>query len=313
MEFRELEYFTAIVETKNLSKAAQRLYISQPTLTKFIQRLEKQTGLTLFERIDKQWELTFAGQRFLTYARQLLSVKRQLEMELLDIRKADTGVLRVGMPPFRCSFALPAALPEFHLQYPHVAVEVSENHSGVLDQELLSGKIDLAFFNLSSRKPGLEYQLLAREQLYAVLPKGHPAGKRALPSPEGGPDGIHLSWLTDETLLIQEERQRQGEYLRAAFRELQLVPSQVQVSTNIRAAVSLAARGYGAAFVSGSLLRHLPGECRFDCYALTDVTLPFHFAAAWRKGAALPPCAHSFIEIMRQLHARDMDQLTHSL
>ena len=145
MDFKDLEYFAAIARCGNITRAAQQLYVSQPTLSKFLQKLEGDTGLVLFQRAGRRLELTYAGQRYLAHAERLLSQKREMDAELTDLLRADTGVLHVGMPPFRCSFSLPEVLPVFRAQFPQVQFRIEEAPSAELDHKLLEGEIDLAF------------------------------------------------------------------------------------------------------------------------------------------------------------------------
>lgn len=86
------------------SPRGQQLYVSQPTLSKFLQKLEGDTGLVLFQRAGRRLELTYAGQRYLAHAERLLSQKREMDAELTDLLRADTGVLHVGMPPVPVQF-----------------------------------------------------------------------------------------------------------------------------------------------------------------------------------------------------------------
>lgn len=179
MDFKDLEYFAAIARCGNITRAAQQLYVSQPTLSKFLQKLEGDTGLVLFQRAGRRLELTYAGQRYLAHAERLLSQKREMDAELTDLLRADTGVLHVGMPPFRCSFSLPEVLPAFRAQFPQVQFRIEEAPSAELDRKLLEGEIDLAFYMSFARHPGLSYRVLRRDRMYAVFGKGHPLEQAA--------------------------------------------------------------------------------------------------------------------------------------
>lgn len=298
MELRELEYFIAIARVGNITHAAQQLYVSQPTLTKYLQRLERDLGLPLFERTGRRLLLTHAGERYLARAQEMLNIKRALDAELADIRREDAGEFRVGMPPVRCSFSLPVVLPEFRRLHPNVRIQVLEDSSGALDQALCEGRVDLNFYNFSVPNPLLEYQVLCRDAIYAILPQGHPAGQLAR---RDGPEAfIRLEQLKNEAFLLQKRTQRQGQYLYDLMRRQRVVPEQIQETSNIRAAVSLAANGYGVAFVSGGLLRHFSGLGPFDAYRLED-SHPLDFVAAWRRGSYLPGYARDFIDLMRRI------------
>ena len=247
MDFKDLEYFAAIARCGNITRAAQQLYVSQPTLSKFLQKLEGDTGLVLFQRAGRRLELTYAGQRYLAHAERLLSQKREMDAELTDLLRADTGVLHVGMPPFRCSFSLPEVLPAFRAQFPQVQFRIEEAPSAELDRKLLEGEIDLAFYMSFARHPGLSYRVLRRDRMYAVFGKGHPLEQAA--AREGS---FAWEWLEGQTLLLQNQTQRQGQYILQELRSRRLHPAEILESSNIRAAAALAANGYGIGFLRAS-------------------------------------------------------------
>ena len=174
MDFKELEYFSTIVKCGNLTHAARQLYVSQPTLSKFLQKLEEDLGLVLFQRGSRRLKLTYAGQRYYAHVERILSQKREMDAEMTDILRSDRGVLYVGIPPFRCSFSLTKVLPIFHKEFPQVQFRIVEAPSAVLDQKLLKGEIDLAFYMSFERITGLSYQVMHSDKMYAILSKGHP-------------------------------------------------------------------------------------------------------------------------------------------
>ena len=93
MDFKELEYFSTIAKCGNLTYAARQLYVSQPTLSKFLQKLEEDLGLVLFQRGSRRLELTYAGQRYYAHVERILSQKREMDAEMMDILRSDRGVL----------------------------------------------------------------------------------------------------------------------------------------------------------------------------------------------------------------------------
>ena len=302
MDLRELEYFVTIVQKENLTKAAEVLFVSQPTLTKFVQRLEKEQGIPLFRHVGKQWKLTYAGQRFYAYVEKILSLEQALQKEMTDIKKQDIGLLNIGLPPVRCSLALPVVLPAFRKTFPNVEVQVMEDSSANLEKALWEGSVDLVFGNLVEPKPGFHYMVLSNDSLYAILPSGHPIGERAIPTPDGKEKGICLEWLQEETFILQKRTQRQGEYILRELKEKGIVLRKVQHTTNIRAAAALAACGYGVAFLSGAFIPHACPICPYDIYRLLDTTYPLDYVASWREGDYIPRYAHSFIDLMKEAH-----------
>ena len=296
MDFRELEYFTAIARCGNITHASRQLYVSQPTLSKFLQKLEGELGLELFQRNGHRLELTYAGQRYLAHAEHLLSQKRELDAEMTDILRSDVGVLHVGMPTFRCSFSLPPVLPIFREEFPQVQFRIVEASSAVLDQKLLNGEIDLAFYMSFERLNGLSYRVLKKDRMYVLLAKGHPLERQAEAEGSFAPE-----WLNGQTLLLQNRAQRQGRYLLQLLQEKQVRPAEILESSNIRATAALAANGYGIAFLSGVLLEHLEQRTAFRAYPLRDCGLQIESVAAWRTGNYLPRYAQRFIELMENV------------
>lgn len=295
MDFRELEYLTAIARCGSLTAAAQALYVSQPTLSKCLQHLEDELGIKLFEYVGRKMLPTYAGQRYLYHAQRLLAQKRELEGEMGEILKLNAGRLQVGMPPFRCSVYLPKVLPEFHQKYPNVEFSILESDSAEIDAALTAGRIDLAFYMSMRRTKGLEYRVLHKDRLYAVMSKDHPLNEKGMR--EGS---LSLLDMADENLLIQGRQQRQGQYVLQELQNKHLVPKSVMESRNIRATTALAANGYGIAFITGELLENVSREVPFSAYPLSDCVLPLEMVAAWRESAFLPQYALDFIDLMQK-------------
>ena len=143
MDFRELSYVNAIAKYQNITRASEALYVSQPNLSKFLSTLEDELGLKLFDRAEKKYIPTYAGRRYLDYARQILDMKSNLDAELDDIIKRDVGVLNIGLPNMRCAYMLPKTLPAFNKEYPNVKVNIFEGTSAAIDVKLVDGEIDL--------------------------------------------------------------------------------------------------------------------------------------------------------------------------
>ena len=129
MNFRKLSYVLAIAEYQNLTKAAEALYVGQPTLSKFLGSLEKELGLQLFRRAGNRYILTYAGERYAERASAILRMKEDLDTEMADIRKQDIGELKVAFAKMRYSYMLPDLLPAFHSRFPNVKINVLEGSS----------------------------------------------------------------------------------------------------------------------------------------------------------------------------------------
>lgn len=142
MNFLSLEYFVVVAEELNITKASQRLFISQQSLSKHIIKLEDELNVQLFER-QPAFELTYAGSRFLKTASKILDLKRQAVMEMDDITHHIRGELKIGISHTRGRVLLPKVLPNFAQSYPSIDITIKEGNSKELEDLLLHGKIDL--------------------------------------------------------------------------------------------------------------------------------------------------------------------------
>ena len=142
MNFQHLKYFLTVAEELNITKAAERLYISQQSLSNHIGNLERELGVKLFTRSPKL-SLTYAGDLLVDTATQILDLHSQYLSKVGDINRQYMGVLRVGIS-HTCGLALlPDILPKFHSEFPLVEFSLFEGNSTQLEDELSHGRTDL--------------------------------------------------------------------------------------------------------------------------------------------------------------------------
>lgn len=141
MDFKDLSYVLAIARYQNITKAANSLYVTQPTLTKFLQNLESELGQKLFRKLGHRFVLTYAGERYVEKASEILNLKKELDQEMNDIVKNNYGSLKIAFPTMRGTYMLPCTLPIFNSLYPNVRLEILESHSYLLEDMLLNARL----------------------------------------------------------------------------------------------------------------------------------------------------------------------------
>lgn len=176
MDLKQLSYIVAIADEQNLSKAAEKLYISQPALSLCLSRLEENLGLKLFERKKNAMELTEAGRLYVAAARKMLAMKDELYQELGQLSASKTSVLKIGIVPMTCGPMFTFVYPQYRNLYPNVAVQVSEDPSRALEKLLLDKKIRLAFLTYlpTCTENSLTYQVLKKEPFCIGIRADHP-------------------------------------------------------------------------------------------------------------------------------------------
>ena len=305
MDFRELSYVLAIAEHQNITKAADALYVSQPTLSKFLSSLESELGLKLFRRLGNKYVLTYAGERYVDYAGQIRRLKADLDVELADILKNDVGVLNLAFARMRCTYMLPGTLPEFRKLHPNVKVNLFEGNSDENDRRLLEGQVDVAFYSRPSvENPMLCYEPLDEEELLIVTCKEHPIGRFSQPNPGGWPI-LDPVLLEKETLILMQPEQRTRQITDALFQERKLRFENTVYTSNLPAIMGLVSRGYGVSFLFEPHLRHRAERFELDCYSIGRGRVVSEFVAAFRKGSYLSSYARDYIGLVRDLHRHD--------
>lgn len=302
MDFRDLTYIQAIAKHQNITKAADALYVGQPTLSKFLKSLETDLGQKLFRRLGNKYVPTYAGERYLEKAEQILQLKSDLDLELADIMKRDVGILKVAFPTMRCTYMLPATLPAFQRVYPNVKVDVREECSDNLDQMILGGEVEVAFYTEPVGSPDqlIECENLGEEELLICTGKDHPIGQFAVPNPSSPYPKLDVSLLKDELVIMMLPGQRTRQIVDKYLQDMGIQLNNVIYTSNLPAIMELVSMGYGVSFVFEPHLRHRVEARPISCYSFGEPRTTSHFVAAYRKGSYLPIYCRDFIEIARQ-------------
>jgi DNA-binding transcriptional LysR family regulator len=299
MDFRELQYIVSIAKQQNITRAAAELFVSQPTLSKCVQHLEKKLGQPLFRRLGNKFLLTYAGERYVEKAKTMLNMKKELDQELADILKKDIGELKIAFPIMRGTYMLPRTLPVFRKEFPSVRVSVTEANSGILEGMILNGEIDLAFFTLPIRHPEISYDIIKEEEVVLIMNASHPLAGSGTSKAGCKYPWFDVKKLTDETFLMQRLDQRTRHVADQICRDSNVSPKISLEIRNILASVELAAGGYGITFVTETHLRHIPLKEKPACFSVGSPKTMTSFVAAYHRGVYLPHYAQRYIQIVK--------------
>lgn len=299
MDFKDMAYVIAVAKYRNITKAADSLYITQPTLSKFLQNLEAGLGQKLFKKLGNKFTLTYAGQRYVAKATDIINLKKELDQEMNDIIQSDYGALKVAFPVMRGTYMLPCTLPIFHSLYPNVHIDILEENSGILEAMLLNGETDLAFFNLPIKSPDIDCQIIGREEILLIMPEGHPLARlgqhrEGLPYP-----WFDLTLAAKEPFILQLPGQRTRQTVNKIFKHFKIQPSIKLETRNISAGVELVSKNYGLAFVCETHLKHIQLKKPICRFCVGDPCTTVDFVAAYRRGSYLPYHAQEYIKIVK--------------
>ncbi|HEJ9150374.1 TPA: LysR family transcriptional regulator [Serratia marcescens] len=241
MELRHLRYFIAVAEERNFSRAAERLHISQPPLSRQIQQLEADLGVTLFERDSRPLRLTEAGRFLYGHALQLLAQSHKLKTMTQRVGQLERA-LSLGFVASTLYDILPQLIRRFRASHPEVNLSLHELLSLEQGRALKEGRIDVGFGRIHHEDPHIHRIILREEPLMAALAADHPLAY----SP-----GLTLRALQAETLIVypQAPRPSFADQVLAAFRDRALAPRKIMEVRELQVALGLVAAGVGIALV----------------------------------------------------------------
>lgn len=183
MELQQLRYVVAVAEEKNFTRAAQRCFVVQSSLSHQVKALERELGVSLFARSSRRVELTAAGEAFLAQAQASLQAAERAASAAAAANGQIRGTLTVGVIPTVTAIDIPAALGRFHRTHPAVRIRLRGGGSDEFVAAIGEGSMDVAVLGLPDSAPptGVSTRVLARERLVAVVPAEHSlAGRRRL-------------------------------------------------------------------------------------------------------------------------------------
>src|SRR5207245_546945 len=222
-----------------VSRAAEAMFVTQPTLTARLHALERELGEPLFARTRRGMRLTDAGRAFLPYAERAMRAVRDGRQALTDARSASAGRLVLGAAPAVSPYVLPALLQRFAAAYPRIEVAVRTGHSEDVLQMLLREEVQLAMVR-TMRHPDIESIPLYEEALVLVVPPGHPFAKRST---------VGIADVASERLIFFDRTSSYYELTQSFFLSLGVTPREVMELDNIESAKKMVERRLGIALL----------------------------------------------------------------
>ena len=279
MELRHLRYFVTVAEELHFGRAAERLQMTQPALSKQVAALEKELDVQLLTRTKRTVRLTAAGQVLFDEAKRLLAQVDDTVQLVKRTANGEEGALAIGFTNTATSTVLPALVRRFRDRCPNVELTMQELCTEAQVRALNEHKIDLAFLHPPIDKRGLKLYPILEENFVAVLPKGHPLLKY---------EYLPLKALAGEPLIIHPRQE--GPVLYDGFmqlcQQLGFQPNIVKETISPQSRVCLAAAGIGITFVAASSQASVGQEV--VCRPLVDCPIKLQFAAAWRQNSTAP-------------------------
>lgn len=279
VDLRQLRYFQAVAEELHFGRAAARLAIAQPALSRQVQQLEEELGTPLLRRTQRRVELLPAGQLLLERSR---AIQQELARTLSDVRRTgagELGRLSLGFIHSSTYGLLPSIIGRFRQLYPGIELELHELPITAQHTALLRGTIDLGLLRVQPAPAGIEVLPVMEDPLVLALPAHHPLAGRTRVRLKALAEDPFVMFSKGDSALFHSRIQQLCE--QAGF-----APRVAQVATQIHTVVGLVGAGLGVAVVPSTARNLHPRNVRF--VALADPGEPLHVALAWRAGQETP-------------------------
>ncbi|RKD30469.1 LysR family transcriptional regulator [Lacrimispora algidixylanolytica] len=300
MELKEARYILAIAKEQNISKAAETLFISQPSLSKYLKNLELQLGTRLFDRIGSRYSPTYIGERYIHYAEKIVEYGIEWDIEFDDIMHQNHGRLNIAIPIMLGNSLIGPTLFNFHKQYPNVTVNMLEEVNFVAEHTLTDHTVDLTFYNVHEFPTNLDYQIIGKEEMVLVLSAHNPLVSLAEKKEGYGYPWIDLSLLSKEPFILLYPDQNTGGLALKLFKDYHMEPDILLHTRNSEMSICLAMEGLGAAFAPESYYHYLkkrePKES--VCLSIGKERMENTLIAAYQKNRYLPKYAKAYLDIL---------------
>lgn len=291
MELRHIRYFLEITKDMNMTKAAQRLHMSQPPLSRQIKQLEMEIGTELFNRAGKHLTLTEAGSFFASKAQQVLTGITELEAAMMRIGKTGHRWLNIGFVPSTIYGFLPDLIRHYKSNNPKLEISLSEYMSYDQLNALKAGHIDMGFGRILFDDESVMQEIVLKEQLVAVVPKDHPLAKKSV---------ISLNHLENLPLILYPTKPRPNyaDQISSFFYKAGIRPNVIQEVQELQTTLGLVASGIGVSIVPISVSKMRAGDVSYIPFKETHMTS--NVVMSYRVNEQSPE-VHSFIKRVRLL------------
>ena len=292
MLLRQLECFLAVARLGNVSRAAEEMYLTQPTLTARIKALEDELGDQLFVRTSRGMRLTEAGKEFTPYAERCMASLQEGKQRLRELRDASGGRLALGTSPGVGTYALPAILERFTAAHPRVSVSVRTGHSEDVLEMVLKEEVQLGLAREVSH-PEVESMQLYDDELVLVVDPQHRFTEKG---------SAELAEIGREQLILFDHASSYYELTQSLFRNAGIREFQAIELDNIEAAKRMVEHRLGVAFLPRTaVVRSVAAGhlCLIDVEDSPEIQRPI--VALRRRDVPLTGTARAFLEVASKM------------
>ncbi len=286
MEIIHLVYFTEVARQGSFTKASEVLYVSQSTISKLIKNLENELGVSLFHRGPKKIVLTDAGILLFDKAIIILDTLNIINTELYNLAGTPQGNLKIGIPPM-VQTLFSKTIAEFNSLYPQITIDLAEDGSRKVEQQIHEGTLDVGIVVLPTRATvDLETVTFLKDPLMLIVHANHPLATKSI---------VDMRELSDESFVLYRDDFALRDHILEKCKEMGFIPKVVCETAQWDFIVDIVASKLAIAFLPQTLCTKLDMEL-IHYVPLKNEIKPWHLAIAWKKNTYLSYAARAWLE-----------------
>ena len=290
MTFRQLQAFLALVRERSSSRAAGRIHLSQPTLSQHIRELERELGKRLFTRRGREAGLTEAGRVFQPYALRVTTAAEDGRQAVSHLDGLRHGSLVIGAGTTPGIYLLPRVVAVFQRRYPNIQLTLHIANSGVIEQRVRDGDVDLGVVGGHVLGPGERCVAAGlMDELLLITGRAHRWARRRY---------VGRAELAAERLLVREAGSATRQVMERALQQAGIVPSSTMELNHTEAIKECVMAGLGVAFVSTYAVRSEVRRREVAVIRVRGLRIRRHFHVIHAEGRSLPASGRAFLAVL---------------
>ncbi|HZG71414.1 MAG TPA: LysR family transcriptional regulator [Chondromyces sp.] len=290
MDIKHLQYFIKVAKFNSFSRAADHLFITQPTISKMIKNLENELGVELFDRSRRKLTLTDAGRTVLEQAKLVNQAFENLEAELDNLIELKKGHIRIGLPPIFDAHSFLRIISSFHEKYPGITFQLVEHGSKKIEEEVSKNLLDVGIIVLPTNNELFHHFSFLEEDLMLVLHRSHPLANRK---------EVQLAELQHESFILFNKDFVLNDRIISFCNSAGFKPHIISESSQWSFIEEMTASKLGISLLPESICRHLKKEVK--AIKVVNPTIRWHLAIIWPKHQYLSFAAKRWLHYTKEL------------
>ncbi|CAH0346645.1 LysR family transcriptional regulator [Bacillus sp. CECT 9360] len=289
MDIKHLQYFIEVTKFNSFSRAADHLYITQPTISKMIKNLETELGVTLFDRSRKKLILTDAGRIILEQAKLIDQAFNNLETELDNLRGLEKGHIRIGLPPIFDAHIFLKIVGSFHELHPGITFQLVEDGSKKIEEDVANNLLDVGVVVLPTNNDVFQHFSFMEEDLLLILPPSHPLAEN---------EEINLADLANESFIMFNKDFVLYDRIIASCNQAGFNPHIISESSQWSFIEEMVAWKLGVSLLPESICSHLTKDVK--PVRVLNPSISWNLALIWGKDQYLSYAAKEWLQFTKE-------------